>query len=146
MRFISKGIICIIDRTLKSLSLLEGICDLTNNIAPSFLSVISSQCGEWWPIGKRFSWFRFCYTQIINIYNYYFILFKSSNLILMELIFRYEKIMLLRCKCRKSFRVSLLFSSYSELVVVDASIKEVTFTFSSCLLLDHAWQNYSKHL
>ena len=34
MRFISKGIICRLDRILKSLSLLEGMWDLTNTIRP----------------------------------------------------------------------------------------------------------------
>ena len=34
LRFISKGIICILDGILKSLSLLEGMCDLTNTIKP----------------------------------------------------------------------------------------------------------------
>ena len=41
------------------------------------------------------------------------ILSKSPNLFLMELIFRYEKITLLRCEYRKPFKVTLIFSSYS---------------------------------
>ena len=66
------------------------------------------------------------------------ILSKSPNLFLMELIFRYEKITLLRCECRKRFKVTLIFSSYSRLVV-DASIKEVPFTCSTCLVLFHTF-------
>ena len=34
LSFISKGITGILDGILKSLSLLEGVCDLTNNIKP----------------------------------------------------------------------------------------------------------------
>ena len=41
-RFIQKGMFCIIDGILKLLSLLKGVCDLTNSITPSFLYVISS--------------------------------------------------------------------------------------------------------
>ena len=66
------------------------------------------------------------------------ILSKSPNLFLMELIFRYEKITLLRCECRKRFKVTLIFSSYSGLVV-DASIKEAPFTCSTCLVLFHTF-------
>ena len=54
----------------------------------------------------------------------------------MELIFRYEKITLLRCECRKRFKVTLIFSSYSGLVV-DASLKEAPFTCSTYLVLYH---------
>ena len=54
----------------------------------------------------------------------------------MELIFRYEKITLLRCDCRKRFKVTLIFSSYSGLVV-DASLKETPFTCSTGLVLYH---------
>ena len=66
------------------------------------------------------------------------ILSKSPNLFLMELIFRYEKIKLLRCECRKRFKVTLIFCSYSELVV-DASVKEAPFTCSACLVLFHTF-------
>ena len=62
------------------------------------------------------------------------ILSKSPNVFLMELIFRYEKITLLRCECPKRFEVTLIFSSYSELVV-DESMKEAPFTCSTCLVL-----------
>ena len=48
------------------------------------------------------------------------ILSKSPTLFLMELIFRYEKIILLRSECRERFKVTLIFSSYSWLVI-DAS-------------------------
>ena len=54
----------------------------------------------------------------------------------MELIFRDEKITLLGCECRKRFKVTLIFSSYSGLVV-DASLKETPFTCSTCLVLYH---------
>ena len=54
----------------------------------------------------------------------------------MELIFRYETIILLKCECCKCFKVTLIFSSYSG-VVVDASIKEALFNLSTCLVLDH---------
>ena len=63
----------------------------------------------------------------------------------MELIFRDEKITLLGCerfKRRKRFKVTLIFSSYSGLVV-DASLKETPFTCSTCLVLYH---NFSKTL
>ena len=56
----------------------------------------------------------------------------------MELTLRYEKITLLRCECRKRFKVTLIFSSYSGLVV-DASVKETLFTCSICLALDHTF-------
>ena len=39
----------------------------------------------------------------------------------MELILRYKKILLLKSECRKGFKVTLIFSSYSSLVI-DASI------------------------
>ena len=45
LRFIAKGIICILDGILKSLSLLEGMCDVTNTITPPLLSLISSIYG-----------------------------------------------------------------------------------------------------
>ena len=41
------------------------------------------------------------------------ILSKSPILFLMELIFKYEKTMLLRCECRKRFKVTLLFYSHT---------------------------------
>ena len=43
--FTSKAIICILDGNLKSLSLLEGMCDLTNAIKLPLFSVISSIYG-----------------------------------------------------------------------------------------------------
>ena len=45
------------------------------------------------------------------------ILSKSPDLFLIELIFRYEKITLLRWECRNRFKVTLIFSLYSWLVV-----------------------------
>ena len=45
LRFMSKGIICILDGILKSLSLPEGIRDLRNTIKQPLLSVISSIYG-----------------------------------------------------------------------------------------------------
>ena len=66
------------------------------------------------------------------------ILSKSPNLFLMELIFRYEKIMLSRCESLKRFKVALLFSLYSGLVV-GTSAKETPFTCSTCLLLYHTF-------
>ena len=42
----SKGIIYISDGILKSLSLLGGMCDLTNTIKPPFLSIISNLYGN----------------------------------------------------------------------------------------------------
>ena len=56
----------------------------------------------------------------------------------MEIIFRYEKTTLLRLECRTHFKVTLIFSSYSGLVV-DASTKEAPFTCSTCVVLDHAF-------
>ena len=50
------------------------------------------------------------------------ILSTSPNLFLMELIFRYEKMTLLRCECHKRFKLTLMFSSYSG-PAVNASIK-----------------------
>ena len=66
------------------------------------------------------------------------ILSKSPNLFLMELIFTCEKITLLRCECRERFKVALMFSSYSGLVV-DASVKEALITCSTCLALYHTF-------
>ena len=54
----------------------------------------------------------------------------------MKLIFRYEKITLSKCECRKHFKVTLISSSRSG-VVVDASVKKAPFTWSKCLVLDH---------
>ena len=54
----------------------------------------------------------------------------------MKFIFRYENIILLRCECRKLFKVTLIFSLYSGLVV-DASLKEAPLTCSTCLILYH---------
>ena len=67
LRFISKSIICELDGILKSLSLLEGICDLTNTIKSPLFSVISSIYGliiliYKLIIGKRLIFFPFCYT------------------------------------------------------------------------------------
>ena len=78
LRFISEGIIFILDGILKSLKLLEGMCDLTNTIKPPLLSVISSIYGlikliYELIIGKRFIQVCFCYTQNINISIYYFV-------------------------------------------------------------------------
>ena len=66
------------------------------------------------------------------------ILSKSPTLFLMELIFRYEKITLLRLQCRKRVKVRLIFSSYSWLVI-DASIRGLIYllTCSTCLVLGH---------
>ena len=41
-----------IDGILKSLSLLKGMCDLTNSITPSFLYVIFSLAVNGGPLGK----------------------------------------------------------------------------------------------
>ena len=59
LRFILKGIIWILDGILKSLSLLKGMCDLTNTIKPPLFSVIFSIYGlniliHEMIIGKRF--------------------------------------------------------------------------------------------
>ena len=45
LRFTSKGTICILDGILTSLSLLDGMCDLTNTITPPLFSVICSIYG-----------------------------------------------------------------------------------------------------
>ena len=66
-------------------------------------------------------------------YRYFHLL-----LFLMELIFTYEQITLLRCECRKRFKVALIFSSHLGLVV-DTSIKEAPFTSSTCLVLFHTF-------
>ena len=58
-------------------------------------------------IGKRFIWFCFCYIFLSTILS------KSPTLFLKELIFRYEKITLLRSECCKRFKVTVIFSSYS---------------------------------
>ena len=50
------------------------------------------------------------------------IFFESPTLFLMELILRYEKITLLTSECRKRFKVTLIFSSYSWLGI-HASIR-----------------------
>ena len=59
LRFILKGIIWILDGIFKSLSLLKGMCDLTNTIKPPLFSVIFSIYGlniliHEMIIGKRF--------------------------------------------------------------------------------------------
>ena len=60
LKFISKGIIRILDGILKLLRLLEGMCDLTSTIKPPLFSVISESIfGLIIPIyeliiGKRF--------------------------------------------------------------------------------------------
>ena len=107
------------------------MCDLTNTIKPSFLSLISSLYGKWWPTKKNWllgkdSFNFISVTQTTSILPYTF-LSKSP-----KLIFRYDKITLLRCEYRKRFKVTLIFSLYSGLVV-DASIKEAPFTCSTCL-------------
>ena len=82
LRFISKGIICILDGILKSLSLLEGMCDLRNTIMPPLFSVISSIYGL----------IILIYELITAIHKISAfpstVLAKSPNLFLMELIFR----------------------------------------------------------
>ena len=132
-----KGIICILGGIFKSLSLLEGMRDFKNTIKPPFLSVISSLYGKWtttnWLLEKDLSNFVVSAMHKISIFPST-ILSKPPNVFLMELIFRYEKITLLRCECPKRFKVTLNFSSYSELVV-DASMKEAPFTCSIYLVL-----------
>ena len=98
LRFIAKGIICILDGILKSLSLLllESMCDLTNTIKPALFSVISSIYGLIILIyelifGKRLIFFLSAIHKISTFRSTF--LSKSPNLFLMELIFRYEKIM-----------------------------------------------------
>ena len=54
------------------------------------------------------------------------ILSKSPTLFLMELIFRYEKMTLLRSECRKNFEVTVIFSSHSWLVI-DPSIRGLIY-------------------
>ena len=68
------------------------------------------------------------------------ILSKSTNLFLMELIFRYEKITLLKSECRKRFKVTLIFSSYSWLVV-DASTRGPTYLLNMLSTRSHLFQN-----
>ena len=55
------------------------------------------------------------------------VLSKSPTLLLMELIFRYEKITLLRSECRKRFKLTLIFSSYSWLVSVSLVVGHTFF-------------------
>ena len=97
LKFLSKAIVCILDGILKLLSLLEGMCDLTSTIKATFLLVLSSQYVNGSPLKL----------------NKPTKLSKSPDLFLMELIFRCEKITLLRWECRKPVKVVLLFSSYS---------------------------------
>ena len=54
------------------------------------------------------------------------ILSQSPTLFLMELIFRYERITLLRSECRKRFKVTVIFSSHSWLVI-DPSIRSLIY-------------------
>ena len=68
------------------------------------------------------------------------ILFKSPNLFLMKLIFRYEKTTLLRSECRKRFKVTLIFFSYSWLVL-DASIRGPICLLSMLSTRSYLFQN-----
>ena len=108
---------------------MEGMCDLTNTIKPPLLSVISSIYGlimlcTNWLLGKDSSDFVFAF-YTISIFPST-ILSKSPTLFLMELIFRYEKITLLGSECRERFKVTLIFSSYSWLMI-DASIRGLIY-------------------
>ena len=118
------------------------MCDLTNTIKPPFLSVMFSLYGKWkpiktnWLLGKCSSNFVSTIYKISTFLST--MLSTSPNLFLIELIFRHKKINLLRCECHKRFKVKLIFSSYSGLVV-DASIKEPPFICSTCLVLYHTF-------
>ena len=60
-------------------------------------------------------------SAIRKIY-FHLLLYLNHETFLMELIFRYEKITLLRLECRNCFKVALIISSHSW-VVIDASIR-----------------------
>ena len=62
----------------------------------------------------------------------------------MESIFRYEKITLLRCECRKRFKVTLL-SSRILWLVVDASIRGPICLFNMLSTRSHLFQNTSNY-
>ena len=94
LRFTPKGIICILDGISKSLSLLEGMCDLTNNIVTFVfcdIQYIWTDCTDiqtdYW---EKIHFFPSAIHKISIFPST--ILSKSPNIFLMELIFRYLKI------------------------------------------------------
>ena len=58
----------------------------------------------------------------------------------MELILRYEKITLLSSECRERFKVTLIFSSYSSLVI-DASIRGSIYLLNLLSTISYLFQN-----
>ena len=121
----------------KIITSLEGMCDLTNTIKPPLFSVISSIYGLIMLVyelitGEKIHWISFL---LHTKYQYFHLLFYLNHQIfLAELIFRCEKITLLRWECRNCFKV---ISSYSW-VAIDASIRD-PFTCLTCFVLDHTF-------
>ena len=70
----------------------------------------------------------------------YTILSKSPDLFLIEFIFRYEKITLLKWECCNRFKVTLIFSLYSWLVV-DASIRGPIYLFNMLSTRSYLFQD-----
>ena len=69
------------------------------------------------------------------------ILSKLPTLVLTKLILRYEKITLLkRTECRKRFEVTLIFSSYSWLVI-GPSIRDLDYLLNLLSTRSHLFQN-----
>ena len=71
------------------------------------------------------------------------ILSKSPDLFLIELIFRYEKITLLRWECCNRFKATLTFSSYSWLEL-EASIRGSIYLLN--MLITRTLVSFTKHL
>ena len=94
------------------------MCDLTNTIKPPIQYIWTDYTNRL--LGKDSSNFVTAMRKISIFPST--ILSKSPDLFLIELIFRYEKITLLRWECCNRFKVTLIFSLYSWLVV-DASIR-----------------------
>ena len=68
------------------------------------------------------------------------ILSKSPDLFLIELIFRYEKITLLRWECCNRFKITLIFSLYSWLVI-NASIRGPIYLLNMLSTRSYLFQN-----
>ena len=110
--FISKAVICILHWVWKSVSLLEGIRNVTNLIKPNFLSLYLT-CIVYVNPQKMDSLLGKDLSNLLSAKHKVWIfpsaiLSKSPDLLVIELIFGYKNI-LLRFEFRRRFSITLMF-------------------------------------
>ena len=112
------------------------MCDLTNTIKPPIQYIWTDYTDMQTDYWEKIHLILF----LLCTKDQYTILSKSPDFFLIEFIFRYEKITLLKWECCNCFKVTLIFSLYSWRVV-DASIRGPIYLFNMLSTRSYLFQD-----